>query len=95
MINCKNSFLCSSMKTTKVNQQDLWKFQSIITFMVYIPSLICVAALVNYDPNFHYDPGMIFDNHDFNLTFLVVMAMGIISLVLTMIMNNPNADKTL
>ena len=62
------------MKTTKVNQQDSWSFQSIITFMVYIPCLICVAVLINYDKDFDYDPGMIFDNHDFNLMFCVVVA---------------------
>ena len=81
------------MKTTKVNQQDSWSFQSIITFMVYIPCLICVAVLINYDKDFDYDPGMIFDNHDFNLMFCVVVAIGITSLVFTMMMDN--SDKTL
>ena len=76
------------MKVAKVNQQDSWRFQSIITFMVYIPSLICVVVLVNYNPDFDYDPGMIFDNHDFNLMFCVVVAIGIISLVFTMMMDN-------
>ena len=76
------------MKTAKVNQQDSWRFQSIITFMVYIPCLIAVAIVVNYYPDFHYDPGMIFDNQDFNLFFCVVVAMGITSLVLAMINDN-------
>ena len=76
------------MKTAKVNQQDSWRFQSIITFMVYIPCLIAVAIVVNYYPDFHYDPGMIFDNQDFNLFFCVVVAMGITSLVLAMIKDN-------
>ena len=81
------------MKTTKVNQQDSWSFQSIITFMVYIPCLICVAVLINYDKDFDYDPGMIFDNHDFNLMFCVVVAIGITSLVFAMMMDN--SDRTL
>ena len=76
------------MKTAKVNQQDSWRFQSIITFMVYIPCLIAVAIVVNYYPDFQYDPGMIFDNQDFNLFFCVVVAMGITSLVLAMIKDN-------
>ena len=79
------------MKLAKVNQQDSWRFQSIITFMVYIPSLICVAFLVNYHPDFDYDPGMIFDNQDFNLFFGVVVGVGITSLVFTMMMT----DRTL
>ena len=81
------------MKTTKVNQQDLWSFQSIITFMVYIPCLICVAVLINYDKDFDYDPGMIFDNQDFNLMFGVVVAIGITSLVFALMMDN-NSDRT-
>ena len=81
------------MKTTKVNQQDSWSFQSIITFMVYIPCLICVAVLINYDKDFDYDPGMIFDNHDFNLMFGVVVAIGITSLVFALMMDN-NSDRT-
>ena len=81
------------MKIAKVNQQDSWRFQSIITFLVYIPCLICVAVLINYDKDFDYDPGMIFDNHDFNLMFCVVVAIGITSLVFTMMMDN--SDKTL
>ena len=76
------------MKTTKLNQRDSWRFQSIITFMVYIPCLIAVAIVVNYDQNFHYDPGMIFDNHDFNLIFCVVVVMGISSLILAMTIDN-------
>ena len=76
------------MKTTKVNQQDLWRFQSIITFMVYIPCLIAVAIVVNYDPDFHYNPDMVFDNHDFNLIFCVVVAMGVSSLILAMTIDN-------
>ena len=81
------------MKAAKVHQCDSWRFQSVITFVVYIPSLICVAVLVNYDVNFHYDPGMIFDNHDFNLMFCVVVAMGITSLVFSTMMDN--SDRTL
>ena len=81
------------MKAAKVNQRNSWRFQSIITFMVYIPSLICMAILVNCDRDFHYDPGMIFDNKDFNLFFCVVVAMGITSLVFAMMMDN--SDRTL
>ena len=81
------------MKLAKVNQQDSWRFQSIITFVVYIPSLICVVVLVNYNPDFDYDPGMIFDNQDFNLMFGVVVAIGITSLVFAMMMDN--SDRTL
>ena len=81
------------MKVAKVNQQDSWRFQSIITFVVYIPSLICVAVLVNYNQDFDYDPDMIFDNQDFNLMFCVVVAIGITSLVFAMMMDN--SDRTL
>ena len=81
------------MKVAKVNQQDSWRFQSIITFLVYIPGLICVAVLINYNQDFDYDPGMIFDNHDFNLMFCVVVAIGITSLVFAMMMDN--SDRTL
>ena len=76
------------MKIAKVNQQDSWRFQSIITFLVYIPCLTAVAIVVNYYPDFHYDPGMVFDNQDFNLFFCVVVAMSITSLVLVMIKDN-------
>ena len=76
------------MKVAKVNQQDSWRFQSIITFLVYIPGLICVAVLINYNQDFDYDPGMIFDNQDFNLMFCVVVAIGITSLVFAMMMDN-------
>ena len=81
------------MKVAKVNQQDSWRFQSIVTFIVYIPSLICVAVLVNYNQDFDYDPGMIFDNQDFNVMFGVVVAIGITSLVFAMMMDN--SDRTL
>ena len=81
------------MKVAKGNQQDSWRFQSIITFVVYIPSLICVAVLVNYNQDFDYDPDMIFDNQDFNLMFGVVVAIGITSLVFAMMMDN--SDRTL
>ena len=81
------------MKASKGNQQDSWRFQSIITFVVYITSLIFVAVLVNYNQDFDYDPGMIFDNQDFNLMFGVVVAIGITSLVFTMLMDN--SDRTL
>ena len=57
----------------------------------YPGGLICVAIVVNYYPDFHYDPGMIFDNQDFNLFFCVVVAMGITSLVLAMIKDNNRA----
>ena len=61
--------------------------------MVYIPCLICVAVLINYDKDFDYDPGMIFDNQDFNLMFGVVVAIGITSLVFALMMDN-NSDRT-
>ena len=81
------------MKAAKGNQQDSWRFQSIITFVVYITSLIFVAVLVNYNQDFDYDPGIIFDNQDFNLFFGVVVAVGITSLVFSLMMDN--SDRTL
>ena len=72
------------MKEQKVIQYYFWRFQCIIASMVFIPSLIVVAILVNFHQGFKYETtGAIFNNHEFNNLICVSIIMGVLSLLLS------------
>ena len=72
------------MEVQKAIQFSTWKFQCIITCIVYIPSLVVVAILVNFVQAWKYDDGIIFDNYEINTNICMSILMGIISFLLSM-----------
>ena len=76
--------LYRSMSAAKKQQCHLWQFQTLLTFLVYVPTLIIVAILVNFYKGFQQSPGTIYDNQQFNIRVSMSIATGLISLLLSM-----------
>ena len=72
------------MEVQKALQFYTWKFQCIVTCIVYILSLAVVAILINFAQDWKYDEGIIFDNYEINTKICMSMLMGVISLLLSM-----------
>ena len=72
------------MSASKTQQRHLWQFQTLLTFLVYAPTLIIVAILVNFYKGFQQSPGTIYDNQQFNIRVSMSIATGLISLLLSM-----------
>ena len=76
--------LISRSKNDLIRQQySTFKCQTIACCLIYIPVLILICVLVNFDKSYSYDPQVIFDNSDFNIHIGVTILMGLISLVLS------------
>ncbi len=50
--------------------------------VVYLPALAACCYLVNTDPNWRYDPGVVLDNADFNAVVAAIAAIGIVAAIL-------------
>ena len=74
----------STMEVQKALQFYTWKFQGIVSSIVYILSLAVVAILINFAQDWKYDDGIIFDNYEINTKICISIVMGIISLLLSM-----------
>ena len=68
-------------------QYDTFKSQTIACSVIYIPTLILICVLVNFDKSLSYDPQVIFGNSDFNIHIISTTLMGVNSLVLS---NSPD-----
>ena len=70
------------MRAEKASQGQLWRFQCLTTFLIYVPSLIIITILVNFYQGFNQSPGTIYQNHEFNSKICMSIATGLISLLL-------------
>ena len=67
----------------KQKQFAAWKFQSLISNAIFIPSLIIVTILVNFHKGFVYDEGAVLDNQELTMAVVFSTSMGLISLALS------------
>ena len=67
-----------------------FKYQTVASCAIYIPTLATAFALVNFDKEHKYDPQVIFNNFEFNTHIAVIIVMGLISLCLSF---NPDIFK--
>ena len=61
-------------------QYDTFWYHSIIWMLIFIPTLIVVGFLVNYNPCFGYNPNIILRNKEFNVAIATTIVMGLLSL---------------
>ena len=64
-------------------QSKTFRNQSICSTAILGPAVIVAFVLVNYFPSNKYDAGVILDNVGFNLLVFSILAMGVVSLVLS------------
>ena len=77
-------YLISRSKKDLIRQQySTFRCQTVACFIIYIPVLIFMCVLVNFDKSYSYDPQVIFNNSDFNVHIGVTILMGLISLILS------------
>ena len=71
------------MTEERTIQYSAWKFQSMVTCVVYIPCMILIAILVNLVPKFIYDSGIVLDIVEFNTGIGMSISMGLLSWILS------------
>ena len=71
-------------------QYKTFKWQTLASCIVYIPTLIVIMVLVNTDRSHCYDSEVIYNNFEFNTKHVMLIVMGLISVVLSF---NPNSIK--
>ena len=64
-------------------QTNTFRRQSICSTLILGPAVIVAFVLVNYFPGNKYDATVILDNVGFNLLVFSVLAMGVLSLLLS------------
>ena len=65
-------------------QNITFREQTFASCFVYIPTLITILVLVNTRKSHCYDSEVIYDNLEFNTHLIVLIAMGLISAVLSL-----------
>ena len=81
---CRNYFPTpSNEKQHLCTQKKLFQSQCVASIICYIPTLVACMVIVNKPINFEAQPTLIFDNFQFNLCFIIVIAEGVISTFLS------------
>ena len=79
----KYCFFNRAVEKQKLLQRNAWKFQCVVTLVVYGSSLAVIASLTNFVPGWNYDGGIIFNNIEVNVKIFVAIIMGILSLLMS------------
>ena len=80
----KYCFFNRATEQQKSLQRNAWRFQCLVTLVVYGTSLAVVASLANFVPGWNYDGGIIFNNIEINVKIFVAVIMGILSLLMSL-----------
>ena len=63
-------------------QYYTFKWQNILSALIFIPALITIGVLINSIPSWAYSPDIILKNEDFNVILLTTIIMGFFSMTL-------------
>ena len=70
-------------RKAKEVQAVVFKFQSIASFIIYIPALIATFIMVNYYPCWFYNEQVILNNYEFNCRLGFTILVGLWSMGLS------------
>jgi len=62
-------------------QYNTFYCQSMLSIIVYVPTLVIIAILVNFYPCFRYDSNLILNNTEFNIAICISILTGFFSIV--------------
>ena len=71
-------------------QSYTFRRQTLSSVLIIEPALVITFYLINYNPAWNYDAGVVLDNSDFNMLIGVIGFMGILSFLLSI---KPNLTK--
>ena len=71
------------MKDQKSMQYSTWKFQSKLTCLVLIPSLMIIALLINFHQGFNYSDGIVLNGNELIIIVVFLVLYGLMSLGLS------------
>ena len=57
-----------------------WR-QTLVSTLIFVPTLTVIAVLINFYPWWAYDPHIILTNEEFNMVITVMIVMGLVSLI--------------
>ena len=65
-------------------QYKTFQQQSLMSLVVYLPSLCVCTYLINFKKSWSYDSNVIFNNTEFNVAMGIIIVLGVASYVLSL-----------